>query len=104
MPLKGCAVLCTVGESVDFVAGLRTLAGAGHPSMRAGIAIYIYAANVDMTNTAFYSSDGDMLIGTSRILPLIRRRPLAGWLVGLTSLQCHSRARWTFKQSLDFLK
>jgi homogentisate 1,2-dioxygenase len=46
------------------VAGLRTLAGAGHPSAKAGMAIYIYTANTDMTNTALYTSDGDFLIGT----------------------------------------
>ncbi|ELR15130.1 homogentisate 1,2dioxygenase [Acanthamoeba castellanii str. Neff] len=49
-------------EKVDFVMGLRTLAGAGHPSTRTGMGIYIYTANADMLDTAFYNSDGDFLI------------------------------------------
>lgn len=47
----------------DWVRGLRSIAGAGDPVMKSGLGVYIYAAGRDMdANTAFYSSDGDMLI------------------------------------------
>ena len=36
--------------------------GAGEPSLKHGMAIYAYSANVSMTKTAFYNSDGDFLI------------------------------------------
>lgn len=48
---------------VDFVQGLHAVAGAGDPSMRAGCAVYVYTCNASMVDTAFYSSDGDFLIG-----------------------------------------
>ncbi|KAI9053700.1 hypothetical protein LZ554_002653 [Drepanopeziza brunnea f. sp. 'monogermtubi'] len=50
------------GNDVDFVAGLKTIAGSGDPTLREGIATHIYAANTDMKNTAFVNSDGDYLI------------------------------------------
>ncbi|KYR01117.1 homogentisate 1 [Tieghemostelium lacteum] len=46
----------------DFVEGLITIAGAGHPSVRHGIAIHIYTANKDMSSKCLYNSDGDFLI------------------------------------------
>ncbi|KAJ1948737.1 hypothetical protein IWQ62_006849, partial [Dispira parvispora] len=46
----------------DFLQGLRTVAGAGDPATRSGLAIHIYAANVDMGQRAFYSADGDWLL------------------------------------------
>ncbi|RIA91772.1 homogentisate 1,2-dioxygenase-like protein [Glomus cerebriforme] len=46
----------------NFVHGLHTLAGAGDPTTKNGLAIHIYIANVNMDNTAFYNSDGDFLI------------------------------------------
>ncbi|EFA82917.1 homogentisate 1,2-dioxygenase [Heterostelium album PN500] len=46
----------------DFVEGLITIAGAGHASVRHGIAIHIYTANENMVNKSFYNSDGDFLI------------------------------------------
>eukprot|EP01104_Vermistella_antarctica_P018591 TRINITY_DN6944_c0_g1_i1.p1 TRINITY_DN6944_c0_g1~~TRINITY_DN6944_c0_g1_i1.p1 ORF type:complete len:445 (+),score=107.55 TRINITY_DN6944_c0_g1_i1:23-1336(+) len=49
-------------EPTDFVDGLFTVAGAGAPATRGGLAIYNYLANKDMVNRSFYSSDGDMLI------------------------------------------
>jgi homogentisate 1,2-dioxygenase len=51
------------GEEVDFVTGLRTVAGAGDASTRNGLAIHVYHANKNMDNKAFYNSDGDFLIG-----------------------------------------
>ena len=50
------------GEGIDFVAGLKTIAGSGDPTLREGIATHIYAANSSMKNTAFVNSDGDYLI------------------------------------------
>jgi homogentisate 1,2-dioxygenase len=47
----------------DFVQGLITIAGAGDPSSKSGIAIHIYSANQNMIDKAFYNSDGDFLIG-----------------------------------------
>jgi len=49
-------------ESIDFVQGLRTICGAGDPTTRHGLAIYIYACNKSMVDTAFQSSDGSFLI------------------------------------------
>lgn len=39
-----------------------TVCGAGDPSIKQGIAIYLYAANQSMTTESFFNSDGDMLI------------------------------------------
>lgn len=47
---------------LDFVGGLRTIAGAGDPKIRNGIAIYTYECNQSMVNKCFYNSDGDFLI------------------------------------------
>ncbi|KAI5457648.1 Homogentisate 1,2-dioxygenase [Mariannaea sp. PMI_226] len=52
-----------IDENVDWVQGLKHVAGAGDPVMKSGLGIYIYAAGRDMdANTAMYSSDGEMLI------------------------------------------
>lgn len=50
-------------EKVNFIQGLKSLAGAGDPACRSGLAVHIYTANTDMGKTAFYNSDGDFLIG-----------------------------------------
>jgi homogentisate 1,2-dioxygenase len=50
-------------EKVNFVQGLKSLAGAGDPACRSGLAVHVYAANVDMGRNAFYDADGDFLIG-----------------------------------------
>ena len=50
------------GVDVDWVDGLRTLAGAGDPRTRHGVAIHVYMCNRKMVNKAFYNADGDMLI------------------------------------------
>ncbi|ORZ02508.1 homogentisate 1,2-dioxygenase [Syncephalastrum racemosum] len=50
------------GESVNFVQGIKTVAGAGDPACRSGLAVHIYTANQDMDHKAFYNSDGDFLI------------------------------------------
>jgi len=49
-------------KDTDFIDGLITIAGAGDPGMKNGLAIYAYACNVSMINRSFYNSDGDMLI------------------------------------------
>jgi len=52
-----------IDPSVDWVHGLRRVAGAGDASMKTGVGIYIYGAGCNMpANTAMYSSDGEMLI------------------------------------------
>lgn len=57
-----------VSETVDFVAGLHTVCGAGDPRSRHGIAIHVYLCNASMDKSAFYSADGDFLIGQSLML------------------------------------
>jgi len=49
-------------EEVNFVQGLNTVSGAGSPATKTGLAIYVYACNKSMGNSAFYNSDGDFLI------------------------------------------
>ena len=46
----------------DFIEGMKLIAGAGEPTMKAGLGVYMYTATVSMTNKSFYSSDGDFLI------------------------------------------
>ncbi|KUJ11587.1 homogentisate 1,2-dioxygenase-like protein [Mollisia scopiformis] len=50
------------GSDVDFVSGLKTVAGSGDPSLREGIATHVYMANKSMDKRAFVNSDGDFLI------------------------------------------
>jgi homogentisate 1,2-dioxygenase len=47
---------------VDFLDGLATLGGAGDPASGAGYLVHMYAANADMTDRAFSSADGDLLL------------------------------------------
>lgn len=49
-------------SSVDFVSGLKTIAGNGDPTSGEGLAIHIYTANASMENKACCNNDGDMLI------------------------------------------
>ena len=51
-----------VSAKVDFIDGLKTLAGNGDPTLREGLAIHMYLANTSMEKRAFVNSDGDMLI------------------------------------------
>ncbi|RGP78394.1 homogentisate 1,2-dioxygenase [Fusarium longipes] len=52
-----------IDESVDWVRGLNLVSGAGDPTLKTGIGIYIFSASKDMDEkTAMYSSDGEMLI------------------------------------------
>ena len=47
---------------VDFVDGLVTLAGNGDVGTGVGIGIHLYSATVSMTDRAFFSSDGELLL------------------------------------------
>ncbi|KAL1872646.1 hypothetical protein VTK73DRAFT_1407 [Phialemonium thermophilum] len=47
----------------NFVTGMHLVAGAGDPTLKQGIGIYIYAAGKAMDDhSAFYSADGDLLL------------------------------------------
>jgi homogentisate 1,2-dioxygenase len=48
--------------NVDFISGLKTIAGSGEPTLREGIATHVYTANFSMNQKAFVNSDGDFLI------------------------------------------
>mgnify|MGYP001657669928 CR=1 FL=1 len=47
---------------VDFVSGLKTVAGSGDPTLREGLATHVYTANTSMNKKAFVNSDGEFLI------------------------------------------
>ncbi|KAK0709290.1 homogentisate 1,2-dioxygenase [Lasiosphaeria miniovina] len=48
---------------VDFVAGLKTVAGHGDATLGRGLALHVYAANASMgPRRAFCNNDGDMLL------------------------------------------
>ncbi|KAG9251412.1 Homogentisate 1,2-dioxygenase [Emericellopsis atlantica] len=50
-------------KDLDFVSGLKLVAGAGDPVQKQGLGMFIYAAGKSMDETsAFYSADGDLLI------------------------------------------
>ncbi|KAF5568690.1 homogentisate 1,2-dioxygenase [Fusarium napiforme] len=52
-----------IDEKVDWVRGLKLVSGAGDPTVKSGLGIYVFAAGRDMdAKTALYSSDGEMLI------------------------------------------
>ncbi|PHH91918.1 hypothetical protein CDD83_9785 [Cordyceps sp. RAO-2017] len=52
-----------IEDKVDWVRGLRLVAGAGDPTMKAGLGILVFTASEDMDPaTAMYSSDGEMLV------------------------------------------
>ncbi|KAF2862821.1 homogentisate 1,2-dioxygenase [Piedraia hortae CBS 480.64] len=52
-----------IDETVDWVHSLRLVAGAGDPTMKNGLGIFIFTAAKDMDrHEAFYSADGDLLI------------------------------------------
>lgn len=52
-----------IRAGVDWVQGLHMVAGAGDPSVKNGVAYYIYGASKSMDEkSAMYNADGDMLI------------------------------------------
>ena len=50
------------GVDVDFVDGIVTVAGAGDPCSKTGIAVHQYLANRSMARRAFNNADGDLLL------------------------------------------
>ncbi|TLS24543.1 hypothetical protein PpBr36_08738 [Pyricularia pennisetigena] len=64
----------------DFVSGLHLVAGAGDPTLKHGIGMFVYAAGRSMdASSAFYSADGDLLIvAQSGVLDI---RTELGWLL-----------------------
>ena len=42
------------------------ISGAGDPTMREGVAVYVFTANASMTNKSLYTSDGDFLLGMEK--------------------------------------
>ncbi|KAJ3889044.1 homogentisate 1,2-dioxygenase [Lentinula edodes] len=49
-------------QLVDFVDGMKTVAGNGDPTLHEGLAVHMYLANTSMGRKAFCNADGDMLI------------------------------------------
>ncbi|UNI22735.1 Homogentisate 1,2-dioxygenase [Purpureocillium takamizusanense] len=50
-------------KDLDFVSGLRLVAGAGDPTQKQGLGMFVYAAGKSMAcDSVFYSADGDLLI------------------------------------------
>jgi len=49
-------------DDTDFVDGLVTLGGAGHPNLRRGYALHVYRASRDMHERSFASADGDLVV------------------------------------------
>jgi len=47
---------------VDWLRGLRTMAGNGDPTTKSGLAVYVYNCNASMENCAMMNSDGELLI------------------------------------------
>ncbi|KAI0593582.1 Homogentisate 1,2-dioxygenase [Biscogniauxia sp. FL1348] len=67
-------------EKTDFVSGMRLVGGAGDPTLKQGIGMYIYAAGKSMDErSAFYSADGDLLIVAQDGVLDIRTE--MGWLL-----------------------
>lgn len=54
--------LAMPADHVDFVDGLVTIAANGDVETGVGLAIHLYAATTSMTNRAFVSADGELLI------------------------------------------
>ena len=49
-------------EQVDWIHSMHLVACSGDPTMKTGLAIFVFAAGRDMEKEAFYSADGDFLI------------------------------------------
>lgn len=47
---------------IDFIDGIKTICGAGDPSLKTGMAVHIYTVNISMKDKSFQNSDGDFLI------------------------------------------
>ncbi|KAK3384630.1 homogentisate 1,2-dioxygenase [Lasiosphaeria ovina] len=66
--------------TADFVSGLRLVAGAGDPTLKQGLGMYVFAAGASMDpRSAFYSADGDLLlVAQDGVLDI---RTELGWLL-----------------------
>ncbi|PVU87366.1 hypothetical protein BB560_006502 [Smittium megazygosporum] len=49
-------------RKIDFIDGIKTICGAGEPTLASGLAIHVYTSTSNMDNKAFINSDGDFLI------------------------------------------
>ncbi len=49
-------------ETLDFLQGIRTVAGQGDPTLKEGMAVHVYTANVSMGRRAMCNNDGDLLV------------------------------------------
>lgn len=49
-------------EAVDFIDGMHTWGGNGHPDEQSGVGINLYVANRSMHDRYFYNADAEMLI------------------------------------------
>jgi homogentisate 1,2-dioxygenase len=50
------------GKPTDFLDGLFTIAGNGHPASQSGCGIHVYSANRSMQGRFFYDADGELII------------------------------------------
>ena len=67
-------------KNVDFVTGMRLVSGAGDPSLKQGLGIYVYSAGRSMGDReVYYSADGDLLIVPQEGILDIRTE--MGWLL-----------------------
>lgn len=48
--------------AIDFISGLKTIAGSGDPTLLEGLATHIYTANTSMSQKALVNADGEFLI------------------------------------------
>ncbi|KAK4949868.1 hypothetical protein LTR10_011710 [Elasticomyces elasticus] len=52
----------STSDPTSFWQGIKTIAGHGDPTLKEGLAVHQYAANVSMGKQAFVNHDGDFLI------------------------------------------
>ncbi len=45
-------------QKINFIQGINTLVGSGDPTVKSGLAIYVYACNADMSSSSSSSSSG----------------------------------------------
>lgn len=65
-------------KSTDFLQGLVTMGGNGNSNEQRGCAVHLYAITAPMTDTFFYSADGDFLFVPES--GSIRLKTELGWL------------------------
>jgi homogentisate 1,2-dioxygenase len=55
-------VISASTQQIDFIQGIKTMAGNGDPMSKSGCAIHMYNCNTSMVDKCFMNSDGDFLI------------------------------------------